>query len=254
MLIDSNPDLIGCYEMVRDRPAEVAAALDRLAAAHARSPRAQYYDVRDRRFNPERDRRRGADGRIAYTPALAAMLIYLNRTGFNGLFRLNMRGAFNVPIGQPVRPRIHDRERLAWVSEALTTPGVRLVHGSFEAALEVAGPGDFLYVDPPYAPIGATSNFTAYTAERFGDADHARLQQMVIALARRGCAVVVSNSTAPAVVRLYETSAEARAAGLQAWRVPARRAINRDGRGRQPIAELLVANVEPLVVPLQGAC
>ncbi len=254
VLIDSNPDLIGCYETVRDAPGAVGAGLARLAAGHARDPQAHYYEVRDTRFNPERAARRGADGRIAYTPDLAAMLIYLNRTGFNGLFRLNASGGFNVPIGRYDRPRIHDPGRIARVAAALGSPRVRLVYGSFETALDVARRGDFLYVDPPYAPLGPTANFTAYTARGFSESDQARLQQVVIALARRGCAVLVSNSTAATVVRLYEANAEARAAGLQAWRVPARRAINRNGAGRRPVPELLIANVDRRVVPLQGAC
>jgi D12 class N6 adenine-specific DNA methyltransferase len=83
LLIDSNADLIGCYDMVRAQPDAVADELERLAEAHARGGDAQYYAVRDQQFNPARDRLRGTDGRIAYTPALAAMLIYLNRTGFN---------------------------------------------------------------------------------------------------------------------------------------------------------------------------
>jgi DNA adenine methylase len=102
VLIDSNSDLIGCYERVRDDPDAVAAALDGLADAHAREGQAHYYQVRDDRFNPLRHRLRREDGRIDYTPDLAAMLIYLNRTGFNGLFRVNASGEFNVPAGRYV--------------------------------------------------------------------------------------------------------------------------------------------------------
>ncbi len=254
VLIDSNPDLIGCYETVRDAPGAVIEALDRLAAGHARDPRRHYYDVRDGRFNPMRTARRAANGRIAYTPELAAMLVYLNRTGFNGLFRLNARGAFNVPIGRYERPRISDPERLSGVAEALGSPGVQLRYGSFETSLELATPGDFLYIDPPYAPVGPTANFTSYTAARFGEGDQRRLQQVVIALARRGCRIVVSNSTAPTVVQLYDTNVEARAAGLRARRVSARRAINRDRLGRRPVLELLVTNVKarPFIVPIRS--
>ncbi len=115
LLIDSNADLIGCYETVRDSPDEVGRELDGLAEAHARDGRAHYYEIRDARFNPLRDELRQGDGRIAYTPALAAMLIYLNRTGFNGLFRVNARGAFNVPAGRYERPRIVNRDQLAMV-------------------------------------------------------------------------------------------------------------------------------------------
>ena len=136
VLIDSNADLIGCYEAVRDAPEEVVRALDRLAAGHARDGRAHYYAVRDRFFNPLRARLRGEGGAIAYTPGLAAMFIYLNRTGFNGLFRLNAGGAFNVPVGRYDRPKICDRTKLLRVAAALASPRVRLHCGSFESALD----------------------------------------------------------------------------------------------------------------------
>jgi DNA adenine methylase len=245
VLIDSNADLIGCYETVRDAPDEVARELECLAAAHARDGRAHYYAVRDAQFNPLRDERRRADGRIAYTPQLAAMLIYLNRTGFNGLFRLNARGAFNVPAGRYERPKIADREKLARVTAALVNPRVRLTWGSFDSVLQMAEAGDFIYFDPPYAPLSATANFTSYTAARFDCDDQIRLQQTVIALARRGCHVIVSNSTADEIAALYENSVEARAAGLRAVRVPARRSINSNAARRGAVDEFLISNIEP---------
>jgi DNA adenine methylase len=245
VLIDSNADLIGCYETVRAEPDAVAGELERLAAAHALGGRAQYYAVRDGQFNPARDRLRDGDGRIAYTPQLAAMLIYLNRTGFNGLFRLNARGAFNVPAGRYDRPKIADREKLARVAHALSAARLRLVWGSFEIALGIAEAGDFVYFDPPYAPLSRTANFTSYTAPRFGAQDQRRLQQIVIALAGRGCHVLLSNSTADEIAALYEHSDEARAAGLRAIRVPARRAINSNAARRGPVEEFLITNYAP---------
>ena len=242
VLIDSNADLIGCYETVRNAPEEVAGELDALAAAHAQGGRTLYYAVRDERFNPLRDRLRQGDGRIAYTPALAAMFIYLNRTGFNGLFRVNASGAFNVPAGRYERPNIADRERLLGVAAALAGPRVRLICGSFERALDVAETGDFLYFDPPYAPVSATSSFTAYTALRFDGVHQERLQQVVLALAARGCHVMVSNSTADEIANLYDTNAEASAAGLRAHRVPARRAINSNASRRGPVSEYVITN------------
>ncbi len=243
VLIDSNADLIGCYEAVRDTPDEVVRALDDLAAGHAVDPSGHYYDVRDRRFNPLRDRLRQPDGRIAYSAELAAMLIYLNRTGFNGLFRVNSKGAFNVPAGRYARPRIADRERLLRVADAFGASGVRLVLGSFETARDVATSGDFLYFDPPYAPVSATARFTSYTSRPFGAADQRRLQELVVELARRGCRVVVSNSTAKEIERLYDTNADARAAGLQAHRALARRSVNSDARRRGPVTEYVITNI-----------
>ena len=243
VLIDSNADLVGCYEAVRDTPEAVALELDRLADAHRRDGRAQYYAVRDEQFNPLRDRLRRADGHIAYTPALAAMLIYLNRTGFNGLFRLNASGAFNVPVGRYERPKIVDREKLTGVAGALSRPGVALTWGSFESALEVAASGDFVYVDPPYAPLTRTANFTSYTAPRFDHAAQVRLQEVVVALARRGCRVLLSNSTADEIAALYERNDAARAAGLRTLRIPARRAINSNATRRGVVDEFLITNV-----------
>ncbi len=243
ILIDSNADLIACYQAVRDEVDEVARALDDLAAAHARTGRGHYYEVRDRRFNPLRDRLRASDGCIAYTPELAAMFIYLNRTGFNGLFRLNASGAFNVPAGRYERPRIADRNRLLRVAEALSIPRVRLQVGSFETADAIAKAGDFLYIDPPYAPVSRTANFTSYTSGRFGAADQQRLQAMVVGLARRGCHVLLSNSTALEIATLYEGNAQTRAAGLRTLRVPARRAINSHAGRRGSVEEYLITNI-----------
>lgn len=243
MLIDSNPDLIGCYEAVRDTPDAVADELERLAASHDRDGRQHYYAVRDERFNPLRASRRGDAGAIAYTPELAAMLIYLNRTGFNGLFRVNASGAFNVPAGRYDRPRIADRERLHRVSAALGAPGVTLRYGSFLDAAALAAPDDFLYIDPPYAPLSDTANFTAYTAPRFGTEEQQALQQMVIALAHRGCHLLLSNSTAPVIADLYDDNEAARGAGLRALRVPARRAINSNATRRGPVDEYVITNI-----------
>lgn len=242
VLIDSNADLIGCYETVKGAPERVVCALERLADSHAAEGRAHYYAIRDGRFNPLRDERRGADGRIAYTPELAAMLIYLNRTGFNGLFRLNARGAFNVPAGRYVRPAIVNRDKLFRVADALSSPGVRLVWGSFESARDLADASDFVYCDPPYSPVSRTANFTSYTASRFDADDQVRLQQLAIALAGRKCHVLVSNSTASEITALYDSD-DARAAGLRALRVPARRAINSNGARRGQVDEYLITNI-----------
>jgi DNA adenine methylase len=243
VLIDSNADLIGCYETVRDHPELVARELEQLARAHASEGAPHYYKVRDNRFNPLRNAQRRPDGRIAYTPELAAMLIYLNRTGFNGLFRLNARGAFNVPAGRYAHPTIVNRSKLNAVADALALPRVKLLHGSFDLARDVAGPGDFLYCDPPYAPLSPTANFTSYTTARFGNDDQVRLQQLVVTLAASGCHVLVSNSTAAEIASLYDTNAEARAVGLRAMRVPARRAINSNAAKRGAVEEYLITNI-----------
>ena len=116
-----------------------------------------------------------------------------------------------MPAGRYARPRIVNRDKLLRVAGALSRPGVQLMWGSFESAHDVAEAGDFLYGDPPYAPLSRTANFTSYTASRFDGDDQARLQQLVVGVARRGCHVLISNSTAAEIAALYETSDDARA-------------------------------------------
>ena len=243
-LSDVNPDLIGCYVTLRDRPEEVIEALAGLEREHRARGDACYYEVRDRRFNPQRAAL-SADAAVAarsYTPELAAMLIFLNRTGFNGLFRLNRRGAFNVPAGRYTDPRICDPVHLRAVAAAFRAAGVTITHRPFADALADAGAGDFVYCDPPYEPLSRTSSFASYTAQGFTMFDQQALQRAVVAACRRGAKVVVSNSSAPLIVETYEAAA-ARRAGLRLRMVPARRAINSRASGRGVVNEVIVSNV-----------
>jgi DNA adenine methylase len=246
VLSDDNADLIACYRRVRRSVDEVAAALEALAADHAARGRECYMQVRDGQFNPMRAawRERGAD-LDDYPSELAAMLIYLNRTGYNGLFRLNASGEFNVPPGRYDSPKVIDRPLLARVSEVLGSPGIRIEHAAFDRVLQEAGAGDFVYFDPPYAPLSATANFRGYTGRGFSDADQERLQRALITLAGRGVRVLLSNSVAPSISRLYEDNKDVAAAGLHSWRFPARRAINSRPDRRGAVEELVVSNISP---------
>jgi len=250
MLADVNPDLIGCYRTLRDRTDEVIEALAALQAEHRTAGDACYYDVRDRRFNPERaglftDGPKGRERLAAsYPPTLAAMLIFLNRTGFNGLFRLNRRGAFNVPAGRYADPRICDPSHLRTVAKAFTASGVTLELSGFERVLAGARSGDFVYCDPPYAPLSRTANFASYTADGFTSEDQRQLRDAVVAACERGAVVLLSNSSADEIVGLY-TSPLARRAGLAVHRVPARRMINSRATARGPVDELIVTNARP---------
>jgi DNA adenine methylase len=242
-LTDFNADLIGCYLQVRDAVDEVIDALQELSTGHQQRARTHYYDVRDARFNPARDAWRAAGGHATgYTPSLAAMLIYLNRTGYNGLFRQNARGGVNVPMGDYANPRIVDSALLRTVSTVLQHPHVRIAQAPFDTALSRACGGDFVYCDPPYAPVTATANFRSYTPGGFQDHDHDRLCAVATTLAERGVQVLLSNSTAPRIIGLYDTDSTRRV-GLRAWRVPARRAINSRPTARGAIDELLVTNI-----------
>jgi DNA adenine methylase len=254
-LVDVNVDLIGCYRAVRDDVEAVIAALEALEDEHRRRGTACYYDVRDRRFNPARLGRtpsrssspaRTSDnaigGESAYPPELAAMVIYLNRTGFNGLFRVNRQGGFNVPAGRYTNPKICDAARLRAVARAFSADGVTLDCLSFAEVLAETRTGDFVYCDPPYAPISRTANFGQYTAGGFTAGDQETLRQAVIAAGRRGTHVVLSNSSAPEIESAYRSPA-ANAAGLAVHRVAARRSINARASARGPVDELIVTNV-----------
>lgn len=243
-LTDENADLVGCYFRLRDQVDAVVAALEVLAAERTHDSAAHYYEVRDRRFNPAREAWQAAGAQAAdYTPAMAAMLIYLNRTGYNGLFRLNSRGRFNVPAGRYLRPRIVDTACLHAVSEVLGRATISIATAPFDRAVSRARAGDLVYFDPPYAPLSATAQFRSYTARGFDDADQERLQQVAIRLSKKGVGVLLSNSVAACVTDLYEHNKEVKAAGLRALRIPARRAINSKSERRGVVEELLVTNL-----------
>lgn len=251
LLADVNPDLIGCYRAVRDRTGAVIAALADLEAEHRARGDACYYDVRDRRFNPQRIRL-GSGVADAYTPGLAAMLIYLNRTGYNGLFRLNRQGAFNVPVGRYADPHICDAAHVRACARALAGDGVSLACRPFDETLAAAGAGDFVYCDPPYAPLSRTASFAHYTAGGFTALDHQRLREAIIAAARRDATVLMSNSSAPEIEAAY-TALAARLAGLDVERVAARRAINSRAALRGPVDELIITNARPAAAKLRMA-
>jgi DNA adenine methylase len=210
--------------------------LDALAREHSSGGNDLYYAVRER-FN----NLRAAGLRGLYTPEMAAMLIYLNRTGFNGLFRQNRDGEFNVPAGRYLNPRISDPTHLRAVADAWQRQGVSIELASFDATLAQTGRGDFVYCDPPYAPLSRTASFAHYTAGGFTADDQIRLQEAVIMAADRGATVLVSNSSAPEILRGYSTPAAVKA-GLVVRRVSARRAINSDAGKRGSIDELIITN------------
>jgi len=245
-LTDDNADLIGCYLRLRDAVESVVRELEALAEGHTRRGNAHYLEVRDEHFNPERRawRERGGSAQD-YSASLAAMLIYLNRTGYNGLFRLNARGDFNVPPGRYENPIIADSERLRRVASMLQAPNIEIQESPFERIDDSARSGDLVYLDPPYAPTSATASFRSYTARGFGEDDQMRLRDLAACLSQRRVNVILSNSTASSIAALYERDMTTREAGLQAYRVRARRAINSRSDRRGFVDELIVSNVPP---------
>lgn len=132
---------------------------------------------------------------------VASRFIFLNRTGFNGLYRVNKSGQFNVPFGRYNNPVICDEKNLRQVSEALQD--VSITHQDYKKVLETAKSGDFIYLDPPYYPISATSSFTSYTAEGFLEKEQTELRDTFVKLHEKGCFVMLSNSDTPFINELY---------------------------------------------------
>lgn len=161
----------------------------------------------------------------------AARFIYLNRTGFNGLYRVNKDGRFNVPFGAYTNPTICDDSNLLAVRDCLKD--VTFESRDFEESVAPATAGDVVYFDPPYLPKSATSNFTSYTEKGFSLAEHRRLAALFRRLADRGVRCLLSNSDVPLTRELYE--------GLKVETVDARRNINSDGDGRGAVTEILVS-------------
>lgn len=215
VLSDVNPELVHLYTTVRD---DVEALIEDLGR-HTYE-REYYYGVRalDPATLPPIER--------------ASRMMFLNRTCFNGLWRVNRRGQFNVPFGRYTNPTLCPEDRLRAMSWALRDAEIR--HTDFAGAVAGARRGDFVYFDPPYVPLTRTASFTSYTAHAFGLADQERLASLFTALGRRGVRCMLSNSDTPLVRELY--------AGHRIDQVLAPRAISRDPENRHPVAELIIRN------------
>lgn len=215
-LSDANEELVTTYRAVRDYVEDVIFALDSY------------------RNEPEvYERARRWDWRELPKPSVAARMIYLNKTGFNGLYRVNRAGKFNTPFGRYAKPTICDAPVIRAASRALRDADVDRC--DFEGHEVVVRPGSVFYFDPPYLPVSATSDFTSYTGEGFGIEDHRRLAALFDRLARAGVPVLLSNSSAPAVRELY--------ARHRVEEVSARRSVNSVGSKRGAVTELLVSGI-----------
>jgi DNA adenine methylase len=218
LLFDLNSELIDLYRTLRDDVESVISAL----APH-RNDRAYFEQIR------------AIDPQTLSMPARAARFIFLNRTCYNGLYRVNNQGQFNVPFGRYAKPNICDSEGLHAASLALKNAEINL--GDFKASVESCQAGDFIYFDPPYAPLSATSRFISYTKHGFDAADQKRLAEWFRELDRRGCLLMLSNSSAPLIYDLYK--------GFPMHEIAVRRMINSKGEGRGLITELLITNFTP---------
>jgi len=168
---------------------------------------------------------------------VASRFIYLNRACFNGMYRVNSKGEFNVPFGDNKNPLICDEENLRKISKTLKN--VEIKHQDYKQVLKKAKKGDFIYFDPPYHPISKTATFTAYTANGFSEKDQVELRDTFAELSNRGCFVMLSNSNAQFINEIYS---EIKKDGIRINKVEAGRAINSKGSGRGKITEVLITN------------
>lgn len=226
VLSDSNSELILCYQVVRDDVEALIAALQ-VHAPHFRDP--DYFrDVRSW------DRQDGFDQRDPVEKA--ARTIFLNRTCYNGLYRVNKKGQFNAPFGYYKKPLICDPVNLRVVSATLQN--VQICHDDFAGVQQRASAGDLVYFDPPYDPVSATSSFTHYTDQTFNVDAQRRLVDVFNQMVDRGCYVMLSNSYTVLTRELY-------AHALVADIVYASRKINCDGKKRGNVEELIVCSYHP---------
>lgn len=222
VLNDLNHEIMNCYRVIRDH---VDKLIPELRGYEAHNTDEDYfYEVR------KRDRQPGFAQRSPVERA--ARTLFLNRTCYNGLYRVNSKGQFNVPFGRYSNPTICDEDNLQAVSLALQ--GVRLYSQDFSRCPDWAAPGDFVYFDPPYHPLSETASFTSYTKDAFEESDQIRLAQVFRELDEKGCKVMLSNSYTPFIRQLYE--------GYRQEPVSATRAINSNSDGRGAIKEIVVLN------------
>lgn len=214
LLADRNQRLIRTYQGVRDSVEDVIAHLR--GYLHEEQ---FYYRVRERAIDSQSD------------AEVAAWLIYLNKIGFNGLYRVNRQNRFNVPFGRHKNPTICDEQTLRACSRALS--GVDLQVAGFEQTAERAQAGDLVYFDPPYVPLSVTSSFTKYTSVGFDADAQVRLRDVALGLKQRGVHVLLSNSSASSVRELYSK-------GFEIAEVSATRNVNSKASGRGAVTELVM--------------
>ena len=213
VLTDVNAELINTYCAVRDCVEDVILALEK-----HRYDRDHYYRVRE------------LDPASLPTPERAARTIFLNKTGFNGLYRVNRAGRFNVPIGRYTNPSFCDKDNLRACSLALKTAEIKV--RDFTKVVSRAKVGDFVYFDPPYDPVSETADFTSYVPGGFGWDRQQELASVFTKLATKGVHVMLSNSDTPAIRALY--------AGFRIDDVFASRSINSNAARRGKIGEVVV--------------
>jgi len=219
---DLNSDLVLTYTTIRNRIDELISSLKNHERNYHKDSKTYYYSVRE--SNPRSE--------IEKT----SRLLFMNRTCFNGLYRVNSKGKFNVPLGRYTNPNIVNEENLRSVSAILESSKVAIKCRDFESVLRDAKKGDLVYFDPPYQPVSQTANFTSYTNKSFTYEDLNRLAELCLKLDSKGCKVLLSNSDSKEVAEIFSN---------KSWkinRIQANRSINSNSKKRTGHFELLIKN------------
>lgn len=218
---DLNSDLVLSYVTIRDRVEELITSLQTHAKNYHKNPDSYYYGVRESEPKSQIEK--------------VSRLLFLNRTCFNGLYRVNSKGKFNVPLGRYSNPNIVNEENLLSVSRILQSKKIQIICRDFAAILSDTKKGDFVYFDPPYQPVSKTASFTSYTNKDFTYEDLENLVDVSEKLSDKGCKVLHSNSNSKEVRELFSKE----------WKiieVAANRSINSDSTKRTGQKELLIKN------------
>ena len=234
---DINKELINTYNVIRTNLEELVNLLSKYQKQYFsfnKDERKNYYVSQRDRFNELK-----INGNKSENIEKAALMIFLNRTCFNGLYRVNAKGLFNVPIGSYAKPLICDEENLRLVSLALQK--VNIVCGDYREAANFIDENTFVYFDPPYRPITETANFTAYTENVFGDQEQIELTEFAEKIRKKGALILISNSD-PKNTKINDNFFDKLYKNYHIKRVEANRMINCNGDARGKINELLISN------------
>jgi len=218
---DANEELINLYRIIKTKPDELIESLKNITFTNSR-----------KRYLQNRSAFNSMKGKKAFDVERAAYFIYLNKHGFNGLWRVNKNGNFNVPFGRYRNPQLPTQDHIKALSQMLKN--VAILHQDFEQTVSTVRRKDFIYFDPPYQPISSTSNFTDYQPGGFDFGNQARLAMVCRNLTKKGVFLMVSNSDSPQVIGLYK--------GFTIERITANRAINSRPDRRSGILELVITN------------
>lgn len=220
ILIDNNWELVNTYKVIKKNVGELINCLKK----HTYD-KEYYYKIRALDRDIENYKEMSDIEKAGRT-------IFLNKTGYNGLYRVNQKGFFNVPFGRYSNPKICDRKNLLAVHHALQS--VEIIHDSFEICLDYVDKGDFVYLDPPYHPLSNTSLFTSYTKQDFGEDSQLKLYKAFQKLNQKGCKILLSNSYSDFILDLY--------GNFRIEILKAKRAINSKSNKRGEIKEVLIMN------------